>query len=84
MDVFRFFSSDLFACGDYLVGNEINRESYPVAQPDQSAAQPSATNKKAGKRIIVRTRKLGGGPGVIKARTIKPSRKKVSPSEEIE
>lgn len=76
MDVFRFISSDLFACGDYLVGNEIDRESYPVAQPDQSSQQPDKPVKVA-KRVIVRTRKLGGGPGVIKARTIKPSRKKM-------
>ena len=84
MDVFRFFSSDLFACGDYLVGNEIDRDSYPVAQPDQTATQPNQAGKTPGKRIIVRTKKLGGGPGVIKARTIKPSRKKLLPPEEAE
>ncbi|WP_028304007.1 nuclease-related domain-containing protein [Oceanospirillum maris] len=73
MDVFRFFASDLFACADFLVGNEINRESYPAAQPDQSGA--GGANVKAQRRVIVRTRKKDGGPGVIKGRTIKPSRK---------
>lgn len=75
MDVFRFFSSDLYACADYLAGNEIDRESYPVAQPDQSS-NPNAPVAKPGRRVIVRTRKIGGGPGIIKGRTIKPSRKK--------
>lgn len=76
MDVFRFISSDLFACADYLVGNEINRDSYPVAQPDQTTAKNDSPAKPQ-RRVIVRTRKLGGGPGVIKARSIKPSRKKL-------
>lgn len=75
MDVFRFISSDMFACADYLVGNEIDRESYPVAQPDQttSASNPIA---KPARRVIVRTRKIGGGPGVIKARSIRPGKKR--------
>ncbi len=80
MDVFRFISSDMFACADYLVGNEIDRESYPVAQPDQTTTGPDKSARPA-KRVIVRTRKLGGGPGVIKARSIKPSRKKLQPPE---
>jgi len=85
MDVFRFFSSDMFACADYLIGNDIDRDSYPVAQPDQSTAGPNQTTKVA-KRVIVRTKQRGGGPGVIKGRTIKPSRKKPEeiPQEESE
>ncbi len=76
MDVFRFFSSDMFACADYLIGKEIDRESYPVAQPDQSASGASSSSGQSGKRVIVRTKQIGGGPGIIKARSIKPSRKK--------
>ncbi|MFG1488087.1 nuclease-related domain-containing protein [Oceanospirillum sp. HFRX-1_2] len=77
MDVFRFISSDMFACADYLVGNEIDRDSYPIAQPDQTIAGPNQPAR-AARRIIVRTKQRGGGPGVIKGRTIKPSRKKLT------
>ena len=75
MDVFRFISSDLYACADFLVGNEINRENYPEAQPDQSE---EAQVQKAPRRVIVRTKRSGGGPGVIKARDIKPGKKKLA------
>lgn len=82
MDVFRFISSDLYACADFLIGNEINRESYPVAQPDQGPAQEEDVQVKPAKRVIVRTQRRGGGPGVIKARDIRPSRKKLQAQQE--
>lgn len=77
MDVFRFISSDLYACADFLVGNEIHRENYPVAQPDQSlTAEQTAAMQRRSKPVIIRTRRLGGGDAIIKAKSIKPSRKK--------
>ncbi|MBB1485240.1 nuclease-related domain-containing protein [Oceanospirillum sediminis] len=78
MDVFRFMSSDMYACADFLLGKEIDRESYPVAQPEQMTNASQSTTYKPAKRVIVRTKRVGGGPGVIKARDIKPSRKKLS------
>lgn len=75
MDVFRFISSDLYACADFLVGNEIDRTKYPEAQPDQSE---EAQVQKAPRRVIVRTKRAGGGPGVIKAKDIKPGKKKLA------
>lgn len=77
MDVFRFISSDMYACADFLIGNEINRESYPVAQPEQTQDPEQPQSATPAKRVIVRTKRVGGGPGVIKARDIKPSRKKL-------
>ncbi|OPX56158.1 Nuclease-related domain-containing protein [Oceanospirillum multiglobuliferum] len=80
MDVFRFISSDLYACADFIVGNEIHRENYPVAQPDQSLTnEQTAKVRKSQRPMIIRTRKIGGGPGIIKARDIRPSRKSSEP-----
>ena len=79
MDVFRFISSDLYACADFIIGNEINRDSYPVAQPDQNINEED--KPVVAKRVIVRTKRAGGGPGVIKAKNIRPSRKRKTSDE---
>lgn len=80
LDTFKISRSDMYAIADFLMGNEIDRSSYPesseVAAPTKSEAAPQ------GKRGIIKAQSTLPVK-IIKARNIKPGQKKAEdkPSE---
>ncbi|SEI41472.1 hypothetical protein SAMN05421831_101391 [Allopseudospirillum japonicum] len=72
IDVFKFLPSDMYATADLLLGNEIDRAKYPTLNNPAVLKK----NTQVGKPVIVRVHSRRP-IRIIKAKDIRPSRKKV-------
>ncbi|SFB99914.1 replication restart DNA helicase PriA [Marinospirillum celere] len=73
LDTFKISRSDMYAMGDFLMGNEIDRSSYPAAN---EAGETTRTEEAPeGKRGIVKAQSTLPVK-IIKGRNIKPGKKK--------
>ncbi len=78
LDTFKIPRSDMFAIADFLMGKEVDRSLYPDAE--ESDTKASAKTLPEGRRGIVRARSTRPIK-IIKAKDIKPSRKKTTSNE---